>query len=134
MRLSLSRVVKVKCVGPSHDSSQPWATTLVPQQRLTPPQGRVRSHYVSREGDIPQGLNSESGPPGESAGPLDIQSGPPRLVQNLLRVQAGPLEWDPDPPYGVCAAHNGVPRSHDRTYSGLEQDPGGGPVATCVRT
>jgi hypothetical protein len=49
-------------------------------------------------------------------------------------VQAGPLEWDPDPPYGVWAAHNGVPRSQDRTYSGLEQDPGGGPVPTRVLT
>jgi hypothetical protein len=62
-RISLSRVVKVLCVGPSHDSSQPRATTLGPQQRLTPPQGRVRSRHMSRESDIPQGLNSESGPP-----------------------------------------------------------------------
>jgi hypothetical protein len=38
-----------------------------------------------------------------------------------LRVQAGPLEWDPDPPpRGVQAAHNGVPRSQDKTYLGLE--------------
>jgi hypothetical protein len=49
-------------------------------------------------------------------------------------VQAGPLEWDPDPPYGVRAAHRGVPRSQDRTYLDLEQDPGGGPVSTCVQT
>jgi hypothetical protein len=51
------------------------------------------------------------------------------------RVQAEPLEWDPDPPlYGVRATHNGVPRSQDKTYSGLEQNPGGGPVPTRVRT
>jgi hypothetical protein len=50
-------------------------------------------------------------------------------------VQAEPLEWDPDPPlYGVRATHNGVPRSQDKTYSGLEQNPGGGPVPTRVRT
>jgi hypothetical protein len=83
IRLSLSRVVKVLCVGPSHDSSQPRATTLGPQQRLTPPHGRVRSRNVSKESDRPQGLNSESGPPWESVEPLDIQSGPPRLVQDL---------------------------------------------------
>jgi hypothetical protein len=51
------------------------------------------------------------------------------------RVQAGPLEWDPDPPpYGVRAAHNGVPRFQDRTYSCLDQDPSGGPVTTHVQT
>jgi hypothetical protein len=51
-------------------------------------------------------------------------------------VQAGPLEWDTDPPptYGVRAAHNGVPRFQDRTYSCLDQDPGGGPVPTRVQT
>jgi hypothetical protein len=82
-RLSLSRVVKVLCVGPNHDSPQPRATTLGPQQRLTPPHGRIRSRHVSRESDILQGINSESGPPWECAGPLDIQSGSPRLVQDL---------------------------------------------------
>jgi hypothetical protein len=38
-RLSLSCVVKVLCVRPSHDSPQPRATTLGPQQRLTLPHG-----------------------------------------------------------------------------------------------
>jgi hypothetical protein len=44
-----------------------------------------------------------------------VGPGPPR-------VQAGPLEWDPDPPpppYGVRAAHSGVPRSQDRTHPTL---------------
>jgi hypothetical protein len=40
-------------------------------------------------------------------------------------VQTGPLEWDPDPPYGVWVAHNGVPGFQDRTYSGHDRDPGG---------
>jgi hypothetical protein len=101
-------MVKELYVGPDHDSPQPRATTLGQQQRLTPPHGWVRSRHVSRESDIPQGINSESGPPWESAGPLytvwtsKISPGPPR-------VQTGPLEWDPDPPYGVRAAHNRVP-------------------------
>jgi hypothetical protein len=50
------------------------------------------------------------------------------------RVQTGPLEWDPDPPYGVWAAHSGVSGFQDRTYPGLNQDPGGGPEPTCVQT
>jgi hypothetical protein len=79
-RLSLSRVVEVMCVGPSHDSPQPRGTTLGPQQRLTPPHGWVQSRHVSRECDILQGINSESGPLWENVGPLDIQSGPSRLV------------------------------------------------------
>jgi hypothetical protein len=71
-RLSLSRVVKVLCVGPSHDSPQPRATTLGPQQRLTPPHGRVWSRHVAREGDILQGISSEPGPPWEGVEPQDI--------------------------------------------------------------
>jgi hypothetical protein len=66
--------------------------------------------------------------PGYTVRTSKVGLGPPR-------VQAGPLEWDPDPPYGVRAAHNGVPRSKDRTYlGGLEQDPGGGLVPTRVQT
>jgi hypothetical protein len=48
------------------------------------------------------------------------------------RVRTGPLEWDPDPPYGVRAAHSGVPRFQDKTYLGLNQDTGGGPEQTRV--
>jgi hypothetical protein len=50
------------------------------------------------------------------------------------RVRTGPLEWDLDPPYGVQAAHSGVPRFQDRTYTGLNQDPGGGLEPTRVQT
>jgi hypothetical protein len=49
-------------------------------------------------------------------------------------VRIGPLEWDPDPPYGVRAAHSGVPGFQDRTYPDLNQDPGGGSEPTCVQT
>jgi hypothetical protein len=62
-RLSHSRVVKVLCVGPGHDSPQSRAITLGPQQRPTPLHGRVRSRHMSKKGDILQGINSESGPP-----------------------------------------------------------------------
>jgi hypothetical protein len=61
-RLSLSRVVEVLCVGPSHGSPQSRTTTLGPQQRPTPPRGRVRGRHVSREGDILQGVNSGPDP------------------------------------------------------------------------
>jgi hypothetical protein len=57
-------------VGPGHDSPQPRATTLGQQQRLTPSHGQVRGRHVSRESDILQGINSESGPPWESVGPV----------------------------------------------------------------
>jgi hypothetical protein len=69
-------------MGPGHDSPQPRATTLGQQQHLTPPHGRLQGRHMSRECDIPQAINSESGPPWESAEPLDIQSGPPTLVQD----------------------------------------------------
>jgi hypothetical protein len=82
-RLSLSRVVKVLCVGPGHGSPQSRATTLDQQQRPTPPHGRVRSCHVSGEGDILQGINGESGPPWESVGPMTEPPkslGPPPVV------------------------------------------------------
>jgi hypothetical protein len=82
-RLSLSRVVKVLCVGLGHDSPQSQATTLGPQQRPTPPHGRIRSRHMSTEGDILQSINSKSGLPQESAEPLDVWSRPQRLVQDL---------------------------------------------------
>jgi hypothetical protein len=63
-------MVKELYVGPGHDSPQPRATTLGQQQCLTPPHGRVRGRHVSRESDILEGINSESGPPRESAGPV----------------------------------------------------------------
>jgi hypothetical protein len=106
-------------VGLGHDSPQSRATTLGQQQRLTPPHGRVRDCHVSRESDILQGIYSESGPPWESAGPLDIQPGSPRLVQDPHVYGPDPLEWDSDPPYGVRAAHSRVPRFQDRTHPGL---------------
>jgi hypothetical protein len=119
--LSLSRMVEVLCVGPSHGSPQSQAAILGPQQHPTPPHGWVQSRHVSREGGILQSINSESGPPRESAGPSDIQSGPPRLVLDLHVCK--PDSWNgvrTPPPYGVRVAHRRVPRSQDRTYPGLE--------------
>jgi hypothetical protein len=94
---------------------------------------------VSRGSDVLQGINSESEPPWEGTGPVPdpciygpglqvwLGPGPPR-------VRTEPLEWDSDPPYGVWAAHSGVPGFQDRTYLGLNQDPGGGLEPTCVQT
>jgi hypothetical protein len=114
-------------VGPGHDSPQPRATTLGQQQRLAPQHRRVRGRHVSRESDILQDIKSESGPPWESAGPLDIQSRPPSLVQD-------PHVYGPDPWNGIRAAHSRVPRFQDRTRPGFNQGSGGGPVPTRVRT
>jgi hypothetical protein len=92
---------------------------------------------MSRESDILQDVNSESGPPWESVGPLDIQSGPPSLVQDPHVY--GPDPWNgirppPPPPYGVRAAHSRVSRFQDRTHQSFNQGLGGGPVPTRVRT
>jgi hypothetical protein len=87
-------------VGPDHDSPQPRATTLGPQQCLTPPHGRVWRRHMSREGDILQGINSKSGPPWESARPLNIQSGPPRLVQDLYVCKPDPWNGSQTPRKG----------------------------------
>jgi hypothetical protein len=50
------------------------------------------------------------------------------------RVRTRPLEWIQTSLYGVHAAHDGVPGVQDRTYPGLNQGPGGGPVPTRVQT
>jgi hypothetical protein len=58
----------------------------------SPPHRRVRGRHVFRKSDILQDINSDSGPPSESAGPLDIQSGPPSLVQDPHVY--GPNPWN----------------------------------------
>jgi hypothetical protein len=78
-RLSLSRVVELLCVGPGHDLPRPWATTLGPQQRLTPPHERVQSRHMSREGDTLQAINSGLGPPHARTRPLESDLDPPRM-------------------------------------------------------
>jgi hypothetical protein len=91
-------------VGPGRDSPQPRVTTLGQQQRLTPPRGRLRGRHVARESDILQDVNSESGPPWESVGPLDIQSGPlrwsrtPTCTDRTPRMGSGPLCMGSGPP------------------------------------
>jgi hypothetical protein len=70
-------------VGPGCDSPQLRVTTLGQQQHPTPLRGWLRGHHVAREEDILQGVNSESGPPWESVGPLYIQTGPPGKVQDI---------------------------------------------------
>jgi hypothetical protein len=127
-------VVKEIYVGLGHDSSQPRVTTLGQQQHLTPPHGRVRCHHVSRESDILGGITSESGPPWEGTGPLYIRYGPSSLVQDLHVCEPDPWNRIWTPLYGVRAAHSGVPGFQGRTYPGLNQDPGGGPVPTRVQT
>jgi hypothetical protein len=65
-------MVKELCVGPDHGSPQPRVTTLGQRQHPTPPRGQFQGRQVARKDDIPQGINSESGPPWESVGPLYI--------------------------------------------------------------
>jgi hypothetical protein len=96
-------------VGPDHGSPQPRATTLGQQQHPTPPRGRLRGRHVAREDDISQGINSESGPPWESAGPLYIQTGPPGKVQDLHGRKPDPWDGFRTPLCGVRATHSRVP-------------------------
>jgi hypothetical protein len=63
-----------------------------------------------------------------------MQSGPLGLVQDRHVCKRDPWYGIRTLPYGVRAARNGVPKSQDGTYTGLEQDPGGGPVPTRVQT
>jgi hypothetical protein len=80
-------------VGPDHNSPLPRATTLGQQQHPTPPRGRFRGRHMAREDEILQGINSESGPPWERAGPLYIQIEPPGKVQET-RTPTG-INWTP---------------------------------------
>jgi hypothetical protein len=72
------------------------------EQHMTLPCGWLLGRHVARRDDIPQGGDSGSGPPRESAGPLDAQPGPPGEVQDLHRYEPtlgtrpGPLRRGPD--------------------------------------
>jgi hypothetical protein len=110
-------------VGPGRDSPQPRVTTLGQQQHLTPPRGRLRGRHVAREGDVLQGIDSESRPPWESVGPLDIRSGPPGWSRTPTCMNQTPrMGYEPPPPYGVRNAHSGVPRTYLRPRRGSGAD------------
>jgi hypothetical protein len=76
---------------------------------------------VAREYDILQGINSEFGPPWESAGPLCIQTGPPGKIQGLHGRKPDPWEGFRTPLCAVRATHRGVPGFWDKEYPGLNQ-------------
>jgi hypothetical protein len=122
-RLSLSRVVKVLCVGPGHDSpsasgNYSGSTTAPdPATWVGPGPPRVqRTSYTPRHQQWVRTHMWECRTPGYTVQTSKVGPGPPR-------VQAGPWNGIRTPWYGVQAAHNGVPRFQDRTYSDLEQDP-----------
>jgi hypothetical protein len=118
-------VVKELCVRPGRDSPQLRVTTLGQQQLPTPPRGQLRGRHVAREGNILQGIVSESGPPWESVGPLHIQSGPLGMVHDLHVSKPDPSDGIWTPLCGVRAAHSRVPRFWDREYPGLNQGQAG---------
>jgi hypothetical protein len=113
------------CVGPGRDSPRLRVTTLGQQQHPTPPRGRLRGRHVAREDDVLQGINSESGPPWESVGPLYIRTGPPGKVQDLHVSKLDPWDGIQTPLCGVRAAHSRVPGFWDREYPGLNQGQAG---------
>jgi hypothetical protein len=79
---------------------------LGPQQRPTPPHGRVRSYHMSREGDILQGINIGPDPHGRTPDPRIYSSEPLRLVPDLHvckpdpynGIRTPPPEWGPGRP------------------------------------
>jgi hypothetical protein len=76
---------------------------------------------MAREDNILQGVNSGSGPPWESAGPLHIQFGPPGKVQDLHGREPDPWDGSWTPLCGVRATHSRVPGFWDKEYLGLNQ-------------
>jgi hypothetical protein len=59
---------------------------------MTPPCGRLQGLHIARKDNILQDGDIGSGPPRESAGPLDAQPMPPGEVQDLHRYKPDP--WD----------------------------------------
>jgi hypothetical protein len=112
-------------VEPGRDSLQPRVITLGPQHRLTPPHGWIGNRHVARKDDILQGINSGSGPPWESVGPLYIQTGPPGKVQDLHGRKLDPRDGFRTPLCGVQATHSRVPGFWDKEYPGLNQGQAG---------
>jgi hypothetical protein len=80
---------------------------------------------MARKDDIPQDINSGSGPPWESAGPLCVRTGPPGKVQNLHERARTP-GTSPRTPLGrVRATHSKVPGFRGKGYPGLDQGQAG---------
>jgi hypothetical protein len=80
---------------------------------------------VAREDNILHGINSGSGPPWESAGPLHIQTGPLGKVQDLHERKPDPWDGSRTPLCRVWAAHGRVPGFWYKEYSGLNQGQAG---------
>jgi hypothetical protein len=80
---------------------------------------------VAREYNVLQGINSGSGPPWESAGPLYIRIGPPGKVQDLHGHEPDPWDESRTPLCGVRATHSRVPGFWDKEYPDLNQDQAG---------
>jgi hypothetical protein len=76
---------------------------------------------VAREENILQGINSGSGPPWESAGPLYIRTEPLGKVQDLHGRKSDPWDQSRTPLCGVRATHSRVPGFRDKEYLGLNQ-------------
>ena len=80
---------------------------------------------MAREDNILQGINSESGPPWESVGPLHIRTGPPGKVQDLHGYKPDPSDGSRTPLCGVRPTHSRVPGFWDKEYPDLNQDQAG---------
>jgi hypothetical protein len=95
------------------------------EQHPTPPRERLRGRHVAREDKILQGINSGSGPPWESVGPLHIRTRPPGKVQDLHGYKPDPWDGSRTPLCGVRATHGRVSGFWDKEYPDLNQDQAG---------
>ena len=80
-----------------------WQTAPDPTTWAAP--GR----HVARGDDILHGVNSGSGPPRESVGPLDTQPEPPGRVLDLREYRLDPRDGSRTSLCGAQVTHNKVP-------------------------
>jgi hypothetical protein len=85
-----------------------------------------------------QGINSGSGPPWESTGPLYIRAGPPSKVQDPHGRESDRWDGSRTPLCRVRATHSKIPGFWDKEYPGLNQGQAGvrsrhvsGPYRVC---
>jgi hypothetical protein len=122
--LSLSRAAIKLRPGLGHDSAKSQTDTQGPQQRPTAPHWRVRSRHVSRKEEMLRDVNSKSGPPWESVGPLGMQPGPPGEVWDHHVCRPGPWNGVRTLLCGVRTAHGRVLEFQGKKNLSSGQGPG----------
>jgi hypothetical protein len=87
---------------------------------------------MAREDNILQGVNSGSGPPQESVGPLDTQTGPPGEVQDLHKYKPDPWDGSRTPQEGSGLLTVGSRDPNAKNTKALIKAKRGSGVDTCL--